>query len=252
MAPLDSADEAVRLFEDRARAADVRFELDDEDVVAAICRRLDGMPLAIELAAARIRSMAPPDLLRRLDESFQVLRGGRDRVERHHTLRATIDWSYQLLNPEGRVLFDRISVMAPTFDLDDVEAVCGDDDLAPDEVADLLAELVDQSMVVADRTRSGTRFRELETLRQYASERLERQGELTVRRRRHLEHYRSVALDASQRFEGTANEQGSARPRSGVEQHSHRAVLRVCRRRRRYRRGAARRDLLLRVLRRAL
>ena len=152
---------------------------------------------------------------------FELLRGGRDRVERHHTLRATIDWSYQLLSPDGRILFDRISVMAPTFDLDDVEAVCADDDLAVDKVADLLAELVDQSMVVADRTRSGTRFRELETLRQYASERLERPRRahrsspsspraLPVRRPRRIPALRRHR----QRARGE-------RPRSGMEQHSH-------------------------------
>jgi hypothetical protein len=168
------------------------------------------MPLAIELAAARIRAMAPAEILGRLDERFGLLRGsGRDRVERHQTLRATIDWSYQLLTAAEQLLFDRLSVMAATFGLDDVEDVCSDDDLARDDIADLLAELVDKSMVVADRTRSGTRFRELETLRQYGADRLAERDDLSIRRRRHLDHYRSLALVASQRFEGTENERGT-------------------------------------------
>jgi predicted ATPase len=211
IAPLDSDEDIVRLFEDRARAADARYDVgDDQDVVGAIGRKLDGMPLAIELAAARIRSMAPAEILGRLDERFRLLRaGGRDRVERHQTLRATIDWSYQLLTRQEQLLFDRLSVMAATFAVEDAEAVCSDDDLAAEDIPDLLAELVDKSMVVAERTGSGTRFRELETLRQYGAERLAERDDPSICRRRHLAHYCSLALAASQRFEGTENERGA-------------------------------------------
>jgi predicted ATPase/class 3 adenylate cyclase len=207
IAPFDAEEDVVQLFADRARSADARYEIgEDHDVVGAIGRRLDGMPLAIELAAARVRSMSAVEILRRLDERFRLLRGGgRDRVERHQTLQATIDWSYQLLTSDERMLFARLSVMAATFALDDAEAVCAAGDL---DVGDLLTSLVDKSMVVAERTRSGTRFRELETLRQYGTERLEAAGEIQVWRRRHLEYYRSLARAAADRFEGTENVRG--------------------------------------------
>ena len=134
---LDAAVEGVELFCDRAAAADADFSPTEAEraVIAGICGRLDGIPLAIELAAARVRSMTPGDLAERLDDRFRLLRGGpRSGLERHQTLRATVQWSHQLLAHEERVLFDRLAVFAGGFDLGGVEAVCADDTLDPLDV----------------------------------------------------------------------------------------------------------------------
>ena len=176
---LDAAVEGVELFCDRAAAADAAFSPTEADraVIAGICGRLDGIPLAIELAAARVRSMTPSELAGRLDDRFRLLRGGRrGGLERHQTLRATVQWSHQLLTGQERALFDRLAVFAGGFDLDSAEAVCADDTIDPLDVGDLLAALVDKSMVVADRHGPRTRYRLLETLRQYGEERLAADG----------------------------------------------------------------------------
>ena len=131
---LDAAVEGVELFCDRAAAADAAFSPTEADraVIAAICGRLDGIPLAIELAAARVRSMTPSELAGRLDDRFRLLRGGRrGGLERHQTLRATVQWSHQLLTGQERALFDRLAVFAGGFDLDSAEAVCADDTIDP-------------------------------------------------------------------------------------------------------------------------
>ena len=193
---LDAAVEGVELFCDRAAAADAAFSPTEADraVIAGICGRLDGIPLAIELAAARVRSMTPTELAGRLDDRFRLLRGGRrGGLERHQTLRATVQWSHQLLTGQERALFDRLAVFAGGFDLDSAEAVCADDTIDPLDVGDLLAALVDKSMVVADRHGPRTRYRLLETLRQYGEERLAEDGELAPLRDRHLDHYVATA-----------------------------------------------------------
>jgi len=198
VAPLDPATEGAELFCDRAVAADEAFtpSADDRVTITAICRHLDGMPLAIELAAARIRSSTPADLLSRLDDRFRLLRrSGRGRPLRHQTLRATVDWSYQLLDEGERVLFDRFSVFAGGFDLAAAEAVCADGLEQPD-VAGMLDSLVAKSMVIADRRRHGVRYGLLETLRQYGEERLDESGEARAVRDRHLEHYIEIASRA--------------------------------------------------------
>lgn len=188
-------DESLDLFLQRATAADSRFEpsLSEREVIAAICARLDGIPLAIELAAARIRSLAPGELLDRLDDRFVVLRGGRGGLERHQTLRAAVSWSYQLLGEPARVLFARSSVFHGTFDLAAAEAVCAGTVIDADDVIDLVAELVDKSIVTADRTAGGTRYRLLETLRQYGEERLDDIGEAAAIRSAHLLYYADLA-----------------------------------------------------------
>ena len=163
------------LFCDRAEAANEAVRFDDADlaVVTELCARLDGIPLAIELAAARIRSLTARDLLARLDDRFRLLRGsGRGGLERHQTLRATVAWSYQLLADAERLLFDRLSVFSGGFDLRGVEAVCADDAIDVDDVFDLLDSLVDKSMITVDRSGDTARYRLLETLRQYGEERL--------------------------------------------------------------------------------
>jgi predicted ATPase/class 3 adenylate cyclase len=187
---------ATELFVLRARSADAGFEPTavDAEAIAGICRRLDGIPLAIELAAARIRSLSPAELLERLDDRFRLLRGGgRGGLERHQTLRATVAWSYQLLTGDARLLFDRLSVFAGSFDLAAAEAIGAGDDLDTYDIVDLLGDLVDKSMVIASRTERGTRYRLLETLRQYGEERLDDRGETTVVRSKHLDHFVSVA-----------------------------------------------------------
>ena len=191
---------ATELFVLRARSADAGFEPTETDgaAIAAICRRLDGIPLAIELAAARIRSLSPAELLARLDDRFRLLRGGgRGGLERHQTLRETVAWSYQLLSEDARLLFDRLSVYAGSFDLDAAEVICAGDidagDLDVEDIVDLLGDLVDKSMVNASRTGRGTRYRLLETLRQYGEERLDDRGETGVVRDAHLHHFVTVA-----------------------------------------------------------
>ena len=159
--------ESVRLFGDRASAARSDFELTGRNAsaVGVLCRRLDGIPLAIELAAARVRSMSPEDLVARLDQRFKLLtRGSRAALERHQTLRSTIDWSYDLLDPVERQALDRLSVFAGGCDLAAAEAVLAGDDLDVFDVDDVLGQLVDKSLVVADNDDSGgVRYRLLET-----------------------------------------------------------------------------------------
>jgi hypothetical protein len=164
-----------------------------------ICDELDGIPLAIELAAARTRSFTPSEILERLGDRFRLLRtGARGGLERHRTLRATVAWSYQLLSPDERLLLDRLSVFAGGFDLAAAEAVCGESPLDRSDVFELLASLVDKSMVIADHTDSRTRYRLLETLRQFASERLDDAQDVARRRDRHLDYYVTVAEHANQ------------------------------------------------------
>jgi hypothetical protein len=160
-----------------------------------LCRRLDGIPLAIELAAARVRSLAPEDLVDRLDQRFKLLtRGSRGALERHQTLRNTIDWSYQLLEEPERRALNRLSVFAGGCDLEAAEAVLSDNELDALDVVDVVGQLVDKSLVLAEPDDTGhLRYRLLETIRQYAQEQLEASGEAAVVRRRHADHFVSVA-----------------------------------------------------------
>jgi predicted ATPase/class 3 adenylate cyclase len=200
---LDPELEAVELFCERAEAADSDFSASPADLeaIGRVCRRLDGIPLAVELAAARTRTMSLGELERRLNDRFRLLRGaGRGRVERHQTLRATVAWSHQLLSPIERAVFDRCAVFAGGFDERAVEAVCTDDAMDLADVADVVSALVDKSMLVADRRGTETRYRLLETLRQYAEEQL---GDaLDEHRSRHLHHYVTVAQELDRQFQG--------------------------------------------------
>lgn len=172
--PLDVESAAAELFVERARAADPSFDVDTvRPEVVEICRRLDGVPLAIELAAARVRSLPPGDLVARLDDRLRLLSGGRRRsVERHRTLRATIQWSYDLLTPSEQLLLQRLSIFAGSFDLVAAEAVTADDELPVEDVNGLLGDLVERSMVGVESGAYGRRFRLLETIRQFAAEHL--------------------------------------------------------------------------------
>ncbi len=172
--PLDPAGAAVELFAERARAVSGGLDLDgDRSEVADICRRLDGVPLAIELAAARTASLTPSQLLARLDDRMRLLTGGRRAgADRHRTLRATVQWSYDLLSHAQQVLFQRLSAFTGPFDLGAAEAVAAYGDLDTVEVDRLLADLVERSMVTPEAGPSGRRFRLLETLRHFAAEQL--------------------------------------------------------------------------------
>ena len=163
--------------------------------VGVLCRRLDGIPLAIELPRRRVRSLSPEDLVARLDQRFKLLTGGsRAALERHQTLRSTIDWSYDLLDRPSRQALDRLSVFAGGCDLPAAEAVLAGDDLDGLDIVDTLGQLVDKSLVVADTDDDGpVRYRLLESIRQYAQERLEASGDTAAVRRRHADHYVEVA-----------------------------------------------------------
>ena len=181
-----AANEAVGLFVERAQAIRPDFELTHANApaVAAICRTLDGLPLAIELAAARIVLFPPAALLARLDERLEVLIGGaRDRPARHQTLRATLDWSYDLLSEPRRRLFARLAVFAGGSTLDAAETVCGGDL----DVLDGLASLIDKSLVRLEGSEEEPRFAMLETIREYALEKLRQSGDESAMRSRHLE-----------------------------------------------------------------
>jgi predicted ATPase/class 3 adenylate cyclase len=187
--------EAVRLFAERAAAVKPGFQVRAENAaaVAAVVCRLDGMALAVELAAARVPTMTPAELARRLERSFAVLAGGRrGAVARHQTLRAVIDWSFQLLSGPEQALLSRLAVFAGGCTLEAAEAVCGGEGIDPDAVFELLAALVARSLVVAEESGPGTRYRLLETIRQYGEQRLEGAGEAERWRARHAGYYASL------------------------------------------------------------
>ena len=201
---LSLADEAIELFADRARRARPDFAVTDDNAAAVteICRRLDGMPLAIELAAARVRALSLAEILDSLHDRFRLLTGGaRTAVRRQQTLRASVDWSHALLTEPERVLFRRLAVFLGGFDLDAAQAVAGGGDVERYQVLDQLTLLVDKSLVVAENTSGRTRYRLLETVRQYALEKLGESGEADAVRSRHRDHYTAMAalLDAPAR-----------------------------------------------------
>jgi predicted ATPase/class 3 adenylate cyclase/DNA-binding CsgD family transcriptional regulator len=200
--PLD--DEAIELFTDRARHARPGFAVsaDNAAAVGEICARLDGVPLAIELAAARVRALSLAEILDSLHDRFRLLTGGaRTAVRRQQTLRASVDWSHALLTEPERVLFRRLAVFVGGFDFDAAQAVAGGGDVQRYQVLDQLTLLVDKSLVVAEDSRGRTRYRLLETVRQYALEKLGESGEADAVRSRHRDYYTALAavLDAPAR-----------------------------------------------------
>ena len=189
-------DEAIELFTDRARLVRPEFAITDDNAatVAEICQRLDGMPLAIELAAARVRALSVTDILTGLHDRFRLLTGGtRSAVRRQQTLRASVDWSHALLTDVERVIFRRLAVFRGGFHLDAAEAVVADDSVQPYQVLDGLTLLVDKSLVIAENPSGATRYRLLETVRQYALEKLGDSGESDAVRVRHRDHYTHLA-----------------------------------------------------------
>ncbi|OBH02606.1 transcriptional regulator [Mycobacterium sp. E2699] len=198
---LSLADEAVELFTDRARLAQTGFTLteDNSAVVGEICQRLDGIPLAIELAAARVRALSLAEIVGSLHDRFRLLTGGaRTAVRRQQTLRASVDWSHTLLTEPERVLFRRLAAFVGGFDLAAAQAVGGHDEVERFQVIDLLTLLVDKSLVVAEQACGATRYRLLETVRQFAQEKLSESVDANAVRTRHRDHYTAMAalLDA--------------------------------------------------------
>jgi predicted ATPase len=193
---LSLADEAIELFADRVRRVRPDFSVTDVNVtvVTEICRRLDGMPLAIELAAARVRALSLQEIAAGLHDRFRLLTGGaRTAVRRQQTLRASVDWSHALLTEPERILFRQLAVFLGGFDLDAAQAVAGDSDVERYQILDLLALLVDKSLTLAENASGATRYRLLETVRQYALEKLGESGEANDVRNRHRDHYTALA-----------------------------------------------------------
>ncbi|HSG43999.1 MAG TPA: hypothetical protein VLA72_12660, partial [Anaerolineales bacterium] len=195
--------EAVKLFIDRATAAIPDFKVTNENApaLAQICHRLDGIPLAIELAAGKIRVLGLEQIAKRLDDRFKLLTGGsRTAMERHQTLRATVDWSYNLLPPEEQTLYRRLAVFLGGWTLEAAESVCGDEagssSVGSDDVLNILEQLINKSLVITEDKDGTSRYRMLETIRQYANEKLVDSGESEVLREKHLEFFLNLAETA--------------------------------------------------------
>ena len=196
--------ESVQLFVDRAVSSQPSFTLTTENIhaVAAICRQLDGLPLAIELAAARVSMMSPNQFISRLGDHLKLVSGrGYTADPKQRSLEAAFDWSYGLLEVREKTLFRRLGVFASPFTLEDAEAICGNAPLDPDQVLDLILALIDKSLVVVEHTDGGdVRYRLLETLRRYARKRLADKGELTAMNERLAKFCSSVAANTVRRL----------------------------------------------------
>jgi predicted ATPase len=218
--------ESARLFLERVVAVKPSFALTEQNApsVAQICYRLDGIPLAIELAAARVNVLPVEEIANRLDDCFRLLSAGsRTAMPRHRTLHATMDWSHELLPEEEQILFRRLSVFAGGFTLDAAEAVCAGEDLERDAVLDLLSHLVDKSLVMAREESGEARYRLLETIRQYGREKLSESGEAELFRERHAGYYLALAEEAEPELSG--DRQGEWLQRLEAEHDNFRAAL---------------------------
>lgn len=201
--------EAVALFVERARSVRPEFDLTNENAaaVAEICRRLDGIPLAIEFAAARVSHLSPKQIAQKLDDRFRLLTGGRRHVQRQHTLAAALDWSYDLASDGERVLLRRLGVFPSDFNLEAVEGICSDEVLNERDITDLLGSLASKSLVEVDASGEEVRYRLLETVRAYAAEHLAQAGEADALRDRHRDWFVAFgeAIAWPDRFTKTAH-----------------------------------------------
>lgn len=191
--------EAVQLFVERARSVRASFTLTPENApaVVQVCRRLDGMPLAIELAAARIRALSVEQIVARLDHAYRLLTGGsRSALPRQQTLRAAMDWSYDLLSTHEQALFRRLSVFAGSFSLEAAAAICADAPGEAYDVLDVLSSLIDKSLVLMEQRGGEARYRLLETIRQYGQDKLQEYAEAATVRRTHRDWYARLAEQA--------------------------------------------------------
>ena len=198
-----SRTEAVRVFIDRAVMVRPTFKVTKTNAlaVAQICRRLDGIPLAIELAAARVKGLSVEQIAERLDDRFSLLStGNRTALQRHHTLRATIDWSYNLLSEKERILLSRLSVFAGGWVVESATEVCLVVQIEERDVLNLLLNLSDKSLVIIEEQQGETRYRFLETIRQYALEKLAESGEERLVRNRHLDYFIHFAEEAERNY----------------------------------------------------
>jgi predicted ATPase len=194
---------SIALFVDRASLVNRSFRLTDENapIVAEICRRLDGIPLAIELAAARVKALSVSSLAQHLDNRFKLLTGAsRSALPRQKTLAALIDWSYDLLTPQERVVFNRVAIFAGDFTLEAAAAVCSGRDIEQGDVFDLVISLADKSLVVADISGNQGTYGVLESTRQYALNKLTESGEREQFARRHAEYFLEIAQAAANSF----------------------------------------------------
>ncbi|RXS66634.1 ATP-binding protein [Streptomyces sioyaensis] len=221
--------EAVALFADRAAAVRPDFELtvSKAAVVDEICRRLDGVPLAIELAAAQLRALSAEEILSRLDDRFRMLTAGsRAALPRQRTLRAAIDWSHDLCTSQERLLWSRLSVFSGGFDLDAVDQVCSGTGIERGQVLGVLVGLVDKSVLACEERGSRMRYWLLDTLRQYGREQLAASGEEHALRERHRDYYRTVAEQAEAEWFGP--DQMGWFTRLRMEHHNFRSALEFC------------------------
>jgi predicted ATPase/DNA-binding CsgD family transcriptional regulator len=223
VAPLAKEGDAVALFLDRASLTVPRRALDDLDrqAVASLCRRLDGIPLAIELAAVRLRTMSLDQIQERLHDRFKLLGAARGRQDRQQTLRATVEWSHHLCGPDERLLWARLAAFPGGFDLIAAEAVCADEVLPGDVLADTIGRLVDKSIVQYERDTG--RYRLLDTIREFGLEELDLLGGRDELRRRHRDHY--LALAESAIAEGLGARQRAWMHRLRSEHHNLRVAL---------------------------
>ena len=210
--------DSVRLFLERARASDAAFAITPENApfLAQICQRLDGLPLALELAASRVSALAVEEIAQRLDDRFQLLTAGsRTVLPRHQTLRALIDWSFDSLSESERRLFRRLAVFTGSWSFEAAEVVCGGDGLNPWEILDLHCRLVDRSLVERDlkagRRGGQVRYRMLETIHEYARDRLQEASEEAAVRSRHRSYYHEQAINSSVRLVGPKQGEWSQR-----------------------------------------
>jgi len=225
--PLDmlKKTESIRLFMDRATATkpDLTLIEDNASAIAQICFRLDGIPLAIELAASRVKVLTPEQIASRLDDRFSLLTGGfRTALPRQQTLRAMIDWSYSLLSDDEKTLFRRLAVFVGGWTLEAAEAICGEEGSGFD-ILELLTKLVDKSLVLTTDSETGLRYRRLETIRQYSREKLFETDEVETLRDRHLNYFLQLAERADENLKGS--EQLLWHRRMSAEQHNLRAAL---------------------------
>lgn len=221
--------DAVRLFAERAAAVLPDFTVTNEnrDIVERICRRLDGLPLGIELAVVRLRALSVHQLLDRLDDLFRLLSSGSNATEsRHRTLRALIDWSHELCTEQERLLWARISVFTGSLDLEAAEAVCAGDGIARDEIIDLVIGLVEKSVLIREDHPYGVRYRLLDTIRQYGRERLVASGQEQELKRRYRDYYRRLSRATQEQLFGPAQVKLLTRLRS--EHPNLRTALEYC------------------------
>src|SRR5438105_115333 len=198
---------AVRLFVERAASVVRTFQLTEKNApaVAKVCQRLDGIPLAIELAAARVKTISPEEIVLRLNDRFRLLTGGsRTALPRHQTLRAAIDWSYHLLGGYEGVLFRRLSLFCGSFSLEAAESICQGSDLDSIDIFDSMCRLVDKSLLILEQSEGTPRYRMLETIREYAFDRLRESGEVDTVQPRYLHFFLNLGQTAEKELSGPA------------------------------------------------